>query len=110
MNESGKKYLKRIILIGKVISDGVYYYGHVDVYATLKAFNVTCPARAHAIKKLLCAGEREKGSTLQDLTEARDAITRAIEIEGAKDIKNNEGTISGGPYNDIDLKKKAGIH
>ena len=52
----------------------------VDVYAVLKAFGVVCPARQHAIKKLLCAGIRGKGDELQDLTEARDAVTRAIEM------------------------------
>jgi hypothetical protein len=53
----------------------------VDVYCVLKAFNVTNPAVAHAVKKLLCPGQREKGGVLQDLTEAKDAILRAIEME-----------------------------
>ena len=53
----------------------------VDVYAVLVAFEVTCPARQHAIKKLLCAGLRDKGNVEQDLVEAKDAITRAIEIQ-----------------------------
>lgn len=54
-NESGSKYLKRIVLAGPpVITEDLYYDGLVDVYAVIDAFNVTCPARAHAIKKLLC--------------------------------------------------------
>ena len=53
----------------------------VDVYNVLEAFSVTCPACQHAIKKLLCAGLRGKGSRLQDLTEAAASITRAIELE-----------------------------
>ena len=53
----------------------------VDVYAVLVAFDVRCPARQHAIKKLLCAGLRGKGGAVQDLTEARDALDRAIAIE-----------------------------
>lgn len=56
----------------------------VDIYAVLEAFAVTCPARQHAIKKLLAAGLRGKGDTVQDLTEARDALTRAIELEKAR--------------------------
>lgn len=52
-----------------------------DVYCVLDAFNVTCPARQHAIKKLLCAGIRGKGNATQDLTEAADAVRRAIELE-----------------------------
>jgi len=53
----------------------------VDVYAVLEAFNVQCPARQHAIKKLLCAGLRGKGDSVQDLSEARDAVVRAMELE-----------------------------
>jgi hypothetical protein len=56
----------------------------IDVYEVLNAFNVTCPATQHAIKKLLCAGLRGKGNAEQDLREARDAIARAIEIQVAK--------------------------
>jgi hypothetical protein len=54
--------------------------GTVDVYSVLVTFNVTCPARQHAVKKLLCAGLRGKGDELQDLREARDAVDRAIQI------------------------------
>lgn len=53
----------------------------VDVYSVLEAFNVTCPARAHAIKKLLCAGIRGKGDAIQDLEETKVAIQRAIQLE-----------------------------
>ena len=74
-NESGSKYLRQVPC---TIND------RVDVYAVIDAFNVTCPARQHAIKKLLCTGIRGKGDALQDLKEARDAITRAIQMEEAK--------------------------
>jgi len=52
-----------------------------DVYSVLDAFDVRCPARAHAIKKLLCSGLRGKGDTMQDLSEAKDAVVRAMELE-----------------------------
>ena len=52
----------------------------VDVYDVLVAFGVTCPARAHAIKKLLCAGLRDKGPELQDLEEAASAVFRAVDL------------------------------
>ena len=52
----------------------------VDVYDVLVAFNVTCPATQHAIKKLLCAGKRGAKGTHQDLDEAIQAIERAKEI------------------------------
>ncbi len=52
----------------------------VDVYDVIAAYAVTCPAVAHACKKLLAAGLRGKGSRLQDLAEARDAVARAVEL------------------------------
>lgn len=75
MNESGSKYLRKII--GAV-------NGCIDVYSVILSFSVTCPARQHALKKILCAGLRGKGDCLQDLKEARDAIDRAIEIESTQ--------------------------
>jgi hypothetical protein len=75
---SGSKYLREII----TSADGL-----VDVYAVLDAFEVKCPGSQHAIKKLLCAGIRGKGSELQDLREARDAIDRAIELREFKEQK-----------------------
>jgi hypothetical protein len=59
----------------------------IDVYNVLEAFGVTCPACQHAIKKLLCAGLRNKGSRLQDLTEAEASVKRAVELEQQR----NEG-------------------
>lgn len=52
----------------------------IDVYDVLVAFNVTCPARAHAVKKLLCAGIRGKGDVQQDLKESIQSIERAITL------------------------------
>jgi len=74
-NASGSKYLRHITLID----------GKADVYAVLDAFAVTCPARQHAIKKLLCSGIRGKGDVMQDLKEARDAIDRAIQMQQARE-------------------------
>lgn len=56
----------------------------VDVYDVLVAFNVTCPARAHAIKKLLCAGIRGKGNEVQDLKETLQAVERAVQLAEEK--------------------------
>ena len=74
MTKSGSKYRRAI----------QHADGHVDVYAVLDAFAVSCPARQHAIKKLLCAGLRGKADELQDLTEARDAADRAVEMQRAR--------------------------
>ena len=78
MKHSGSKYHRLITSI----------HGHnqttVDVYCVLDAFNVTCPARQHAIKKLLCAGLRGKGDATSDLIEAGDSVSRAVEMEAAR--------------------------
>jgi hypothetical protein len=58
----------------------------VDVYDVLVAFGVTCPATAHAIKKLLCAGQRGAKGLQQDLIEVRPALERAIELASSKDV------------------------
>ncbi len=77
-NVSGSKYLRTVRCdVG----------GKIDVYAVLDAFNVTCPARQHAIKKLLCSGLRGKGDTIQDLEEAEDAVQRAVQMEESRQHK-----------------------
>jgi len=54
-----------------------------DVYSVLEAFGVTCPARQHAIKKLLMPGQRGAKSTVQDLDEALVSVSRAIAMARA---------------------------
>jgi len=73
---SGNKYHRKI----KSVED-IAGFTTADIYSVLEAFDVSCPARQHAIKKLLCSGIRGKGDTMQDLTEARDAVDRAIVLE-----------------------------
>jgi len=53
----------------------------VDVYDVLKAFDVTCPAMAHAIKKMLCSGQRGYKNTEQDKREAIASIERSIDLD-----------------------------
>ena len=53
----------------------------VDVYEICRACQVACGATQHAVKKLLFAGRRGVKDRMQDLTEARAAIDRAIELE-----------------------------
>lgn len=74
---SGNKYHREIKLLPIFEPTEV---PKVDVYCVLDAFEVTCPARQHAIKKILCAGLRGKGSEKQDLEESIDALRRAIEL------------------------------
>ena len=72
IKHSGSKYLRQIDANADNFS---------DVYDVLEAFAVTCPARQHAIKKLLCSGIRGKGDAIKDLTECKDAVDRAIKLE-----------------------------
>lgn len=53
----------------------------VDVYDVLEAFNVTCPAMQHLAKKALCAGLRGHKDAATDLTDIRESIERAIEMQ-----------------------------
>lgn len=62
----------------------------VDVYDVLVAFNVTCPATAHAIKKLLMPGQRGNKTRAQDLEEARQSINRAIELQAFTQQEENK--------------------
>jgi hypothetical protein len=54
----------------------------VDVYDILTAYSVTNPADAHAIKKMLCPGQRGAKDGIQDRREAIASLERAIELEG----------------------------
>lgn len=62
------------------VKPGVY----IDVYDVLTAFNVTCPAIGHAVKKLLAPGKRGAKDMATDLKEANQSIDRAIQIENTK--------------------------
>lgn len=55
-----------------------------DVYSVLAAFEVDCPARQHAIKKLLMPGQRGAKGEIQDLDEALVSVSRAIDMAHAR--------------------------
>jgi ribosomal protein L33 len=52
----------------------------IDVYDVLKAFDVTCPAMQHSIKKCLMAGKRGAKDAAQDMNEAIQSIERSKEL------------------------------
>lgn len=61
-----------------------------DVYDVLDAFATGSSALDHAVKKILCAGQRGHKDRLKDLREATWSIDRAIQNEirrGANDAK-----------------------
>lgn len=53
----------------------------IDVYRVLELFNVTDQALGHAIKKLLVAGGRGAGKSIEkDIQEAVDTLNRRLEM------------------------------
>lgn len=78
------KYLRPVfgILEGRTTPEGkpVRQRVLIDVYDFLRAFNVTDPARQHAIKKLAATGQRGKASEAQDLEESRQSVVRAQDL------------------------------
>ena len=73
----------------KKISQSLHENGsnaiEIDVYDVLTAFNVTCPAIQHAVKKLLCPGQRGTKDAMQDLCEAKFSVHRAIQLLKARE-------------------------
>jgi hypothetical protein len=58
----------------------------IDVYRVLDLFGVSNPCVQHAVKKLLCSGQRGVKDTRQDVQEAITSLVRCLEmqIEDAK--------------------------
>lgn len=54
----------------------ISYLDGIDIYRVLMLYGVTDPCIAHAIKKLLCAGQRGGKDMEQDVQEAIDALVR----------------------------------
>jgi hypothetical protein len=67
----------------------------VDVYRVLDAFDVRCPATAHAVKKLLCAGIRGHKDMEQDLAEAAQSIEEARAMVRQKRRSTEGGAANG---------------
>lgn len=95
-DHSGNKYIRKIY---SCVDPGKFV--EVDVYEVIDAFNVTCPAISHAIKKLLCTGVRGKGTKLQDLKEAIDAMYRAVQKEEIKQQLPNSTAGADNPLNEM---------
>jgi hypothetical protein len=81
---------------------------NVDVYDILVAFNVTNPAIAHAVKKLLMPGQRGGKPWQQDVNEAIQSLHRALELANAElanaELANAGLGVTGKNFTD-DLKK-----
>ena len=53
----------------------------IDVYRVLVLFGVTNPCVQHAIKKLLCAGQRGAKDERRDVQEAIASLVRYLEMQ-----------------------------
>lgn len=53
----------------------------IDVYRVLDLFNVSNPCVQHAVKKLLCSGQRGVKDTRQDVQEAITSLVRYLEMQ-----------------------------
>ena len=71
--KSGSKY---IITMKNKLGESI----DVDAYDIITACNITCPAHAHAAKKVLYTGLRGHKDKATDLRESIDALERAIEL------------------------------
>lgn len=58
---------------------------HIDVYRVLLLFGVTDPCLQHAVKKLLCAGQRGAKDQKQDVQEAIASLLRYLEMQTEDD-------------------------
>lgn len=53
----------------------------IDVYRVLDLFGVSNPCVQHAVKKLLCSGQRGVKDTQQDVQEAITSLVRCLEMQ-----------------------------
>lgn len=63
----------------------VRHLSFVDVYRVLQLFDVTDPCIQHAVKKLLCAGQRGAKTQEQDVREAVDTLHRWLQMQSEDD-------------------------
>lgn len=63
----------------------------IDVYRVLQLFGVTDPCLQHAVKKLLCAGQRGIKPVAKDVQEAIDSLTRWQEMLAEDAVFIQEG-------------------
>jgi len=60
----------------------------VDVYRVIDLFQVVNPCHQHAIKKILCCGQRGAKDAAKDTQEAIDSLKRALEMMREDDVRD----------------------
>ena len=66
----------------------VAHLKYVDVYRVIELFDVKDHAIGHAIKKLLCSGERGAKDKTQDVQEAISSLLRYLEMQTENENEN----------------------
>jgi len=59
----------------------------LDVYRVIDLFQVVNPCHQHAIKKILCCGQRGAKDAAKDTQEAIDSLKRALEMMREDDVR-----------------------
>lgn len=92
----------------------VRHLNHIDIYRICWLYDVQDSSGAlhHAIKKILCAGSRGYKNKCQDITEAREALDRWIEMNLAGDgTSDNTEAVKAGEKltpNEVEARKIRG--
>lgn len=84
----------------KVISDEVstnkylrpFPYDTIDIYRVLQVYEVTDPCIQHAVKKLLCAGQRGYKEVEKDIDEAIQSMERWKQMREEEDGNPNKAS------------------
>lgn len=58
----------------------VSYLKHIDVYRIIQLYEIHDPCLQHALKKILCAGDRGHKSLREDIQNIIDTMNRKLEI------------------------------
>lgn len=58
----------------------VSHLDFIDIYRVIDLYEVTNPALQHAVKKVLCAGDRGAKGWAKDIQEAIDSLQRALDM------------------------------
>lgn len=80
----------------------------IDVYRVIDLFEVTHPALQHALKKVLCAGDRGAKDWEKDVQEAIDSLNRALQMRAEDCNKVEPKPTSDDPHAELRKTWKPG--
>lgn len=77
------------LIVGTADENGELGAVMVDVYRVLEAYQVTCPALQHLVKKALCVGLRGHKDVAQDLQDTIDSAVEAQRLHREREYLSN---------------------